>query len=66
MKFDEHWRTVLSQQDPDPRYWDDQVKLEHSMRMAEHLIDTRPELAEIWLRSADILRTKIANQGATS
>ena len=47
--------------DPNPISWDDHTKLEHSMKMAEKLIDSHPQLAEVWLKSADIIRTRIAS-----
>ena len=47
--------------DPNPIFWDDHTKLEHSMKMAEKLIDSHPQLAEVWLKSADIIRTRIAS-----
>jgi hypothetical protein len=46
----------------DPRDWPDEIKLEHSMRMAEKLIDQHPQLAAVWLRSADILRARLPSK----
>ena len=40
--------------------WNDQRKLEHSESMALKLMDKYPELSDIWLASADIIRNRIA------
>jgi hypothetical protein len=47
--------------EPNPIFWDDHTKLAHSMRMAEKLIDSHPHLAEVWLKSSDLIRTRIAS-----
>lgn len=44
----------------DPRDWPDEAKLAHSMRMAERLIDRYPQIAAVWLKSADIVRARLA------
>jgi hypothetical protein len=46
--------------------WSDEQKLAHAMARAEQLIDTKPHLAEIWLKSADIIRKRIAILGGNS
>jgi hypothetical protein len=46
--------------------WSDELKLSHAMERAEQLIDAKPRLAEIWLKSADIIRARIASLGGNS
>lgn len=48
----------------DPRDWPDGVKLAHAMRMAERTIDRHPGIAEMWLRSCDAMRARMANPHA--
>lgn len=45
--------------DPEPRFWSLPRKWAHHMSMAEKLIDTKPELAHIWLQGADLLQKKM-------
>ena len=46
--------------------WNDEFKLAYAMARAEQLIDAKPHLAEIWLKSADIIRKRIASLGGNS
>lgn len=58
-----HVNTVVVDQPSYP--WSDEKKLAHAMERAEKLIDTKPHLAAIWLKSADIIRARIASFGGT-
>ena len=55
MKIDHTWRLILESEPPDPRDWSLQTKWMHHMRQAESLLDTKPDLAQCWLHSADLL-----------
>lgn len=50
-------------EDRRPWSWNDQDKLAHSLAMAEKLIDRHPGIAEAWLKSADIIRKRMASRG---
>jgi hypothetical protein len=56
----------MDDQEPDPRFWSLERKWAHHVHMAEKLIDSHPELAQIWLSGADLLQLKMcAIQGST-
>jgi hypothetical protein len=42
-----------------------QQKLAHAMAMAEKLLDRYPQLAEMWLHSADLIRNRINKEHAS-
>jgi hypothetical protein len=42
-----------------PFNWSDQQKLDYAMTMAEKLLEIHPQLAMIWLNSADLIRNRI-------
>lgn len=59
MQTNAEWRLILDQEDPDPRYWSMAVKLAWHLAQADRLIDSRPDLAELWLAGADLLRAQM-------
>lgn len=48
-----------------PFNWCDQQKLTHAMAMAEKLLDRYPQLAEMWLDSADLILNRINPTGSS-
>jgi hypothetical protein len=45
--------------EPNPLFWSVRRKWAYHMNMAEKLIDTKPELAHIWLQGADLLQKQM-------
>lgn len=51
----------------EPTYpWSDARKLEYALEKADQLMVSKPHLAVIWLKSADMIRNKIASLGGNS